>query len=165
MSQTEMSQISANQLRILRKQSEPAHLHFSIHIPKAATLAWWFFTSIRSTPTKKVTGSVSGWLKKRVFRKGWHRVLFQTDAVGPQWDMRFPVQRLHCVLSIMWSRHEAINPFFEEIPPLSDLQNGEGCDVPARMLQECAYWQIPADARGRIRFAVWSTLKRLNAKY
>lgn len=53
----------------------------------------------------------------RVFRKAWHHVLFQTDAVGPQWGMRLPVQRLHCVLSIMWSRHEAINPFFEEIPP------------------------------------------------
>lgn len=52
----------------------------------------------------------------RVFRKAWHHVLFQTDAVGPQWGMRLPVQRLHCVLSIMWSRHEAINPFFEEIP-------------------------------------------------
>lgn len=127
-----------------RSQLAAANLHFSIHIPIAATLTRFH---INATPTRRLLepsrddsrqsvqeGLASCFVSDRC---SWPTVrhassctkapLCAINHVKPAWSYK----------SLLWGN-----------PPLSDLQNGEGCDVPAEMLLECTYWQIPADAEG-----------------
>lgn len=86
--------------------------------------------------------------------RAWHRVLFQTDTVGPHRGMHHPVQRLHCALSIMWSQLGAINPSFEEIPPFQIYKMvvvGKR-DVLVEMSEEWWYWGMRPDVWG---ISIW----------
>lgn len=102
------------------------------------------FISRKSTHTE-VTGTLL-WLNQtaRAHWKAWHRVLFQTDTVGPHRGMHHPVQRLHCALSIMWSQLGAINPSFEEIPPFKFTKwwwwGRETCSLKCQRNDEIEGW-------------------------